>query len=58
MEKHDYLIEFESQRLGYGKVVINGTAGYGIPKGISAIYGKNASGKTTLATILVKGRFA
>jgi len=58
MKHHDYLITFESQRLGYGKVVIENTAGFGIDEGISVIYGKNGSGKSTLGTILEKGRYA
>ena len=52
------LILFESDRLGYGKVVINATKGYGIPEGVTAIIGNNGSGKTTLGIILEKGRYA
>lgn len=58
MNNQEYIVKFESPRLGYGKVVINETAGKGIRKGITAVYGKNGSGKTTLGTILEKGRYA
>ncbi len=52
------IIEFESNRLGYGKVEISDTYSKGIPQGITAILGANGSGKTTLGTILEKGRYA
>lgn len=58
MNIQDYIVTFESPRLGYGKVVIKETEGKGIRKGITAIYGNNGSGKTTLGTILEKGRYA
>lgn len=58
MASKDYLIGFESDRLGYGKVEIAVTKGYGIVKGVTAIAGRNGSGKTTLGTILEKGRYA
>ena len=58
MKRNDDLIKFESQRLGYGKVVIGNTAGHAIGKGVTAVYGPNGSGKTTLGTILEKGRYA
>lgn len=51
-------IEFESSRLGYGKVEISDTAYKGIQDGITALVGPNGSGKSTLGTILEKGRYA
>ena len=58
MRQFDYLISFDSDKLGYGKVEIRNTKGYGVPKGITAVIGNNGSGKTTLATIIEKGRYA
>lgn len=58
MRHDDFIIAFESARLGYGKVVIENTEGFGISRGITAIIGRNGSGKTTLGTILEKGRYA
>jgi len=52
------LIEFESERLGYGKVELHNPGNMGIVEGVTAIIGKNGSGKTTLGTILEKGRYA
>ena len=54
----DYIIRFESLRLGYGKVILENSNFSGIPAGITAIVGPNGSGKTTLATIIEKGRYA
>lgn len=51
-------ITFESSRLGYGKVVIEGTYNKGIPEGLTVVVGANGSGKSTLGTILEKGRYA
>lgn len=51
-------IEFESPRLGYGKVEIGNTAGKGIPEGLTVVVGRNGSGKSTLGTIIEKGRYA
>lgn len=58
MKHSELLIEFESDRLGYGKVSVSGTKGFGIVNGVNVIVGKNGSGKTTLGTILAKGRYA
>lgn len=58
MTQKDYLISFDSPRLGYGKVVLQNPDHSGIPQGVTAILGPNGSGKTTLGTILEKGRYA
>lgn len=55
---NDFLIEFESPSLGYGRVKISETAGKGIPEGITAVVGDNGSGKSTLGSVISKGRFA
>lgn len=54
----ELLIEFESERLGYGKVELRNPGNIGIVDGVTAIIGRNGSGKTTLGTILEKGRYA
>ncbi|MDE6532742.1 MAG: ATP-binding cassette domain-containing protein [Muribaculaceae bacterium] len=54
----EFIIEFESSLLGYGKVSIKNPGNTGICKGVTAIVGRNGSGKTTLGTILEKGRYA
>lgn len=54
----DLLIEFESDRLGYGKVELRNPGNIGIAYGVTAIIGRNGSGKTTLGTIIEKGRYA
>lgn len=53
-----YLIEFESDRLGYGKVELLNPHHSGIPYGLTAIIGRNGAGKTTLGRVLEKGRYA
>lgn len=58
MESQDIIISLESERLGYGKVVLDNPHKIKIPAGITVIYGENGSGKTTLGTILEKGRYA
>ena len=58
MESTDVIISLDSERLGYGKVVLNNPHKIKIYKGITVIYGENGSGKTTLGTILEKGRYA
>lgn len=52
------MIEFDSNRLGYGKVEIRNAMGKGIPEGITAVAGPNGSGKSTLGLIMEKGRYA
>jgi molybdate transport system ATP-binding protein len=58
MKSTDIVVSFDSERLGYGRVILRNPHRLGIPRGITAIYGVNGSGKTTLATIMEKGRFA
>lgn len=58
MKSQDIIISLESERLGYGKVVLDNPHKINIPAGITVIYGENGSGKTTLGTILEKGRYA
>ncbi|MDE5844496.1 MAG: ATP-binding cassette domain-containing protein [Muribaculaceae bacterium] len=57
-EKSDFIISFDSDRLGYGKVVLDNSAKGGLLPGVTAIVGKNGSGKSTLGTIIAKGRYA
>lgn len=57
-EKSEYLIEFESQSIGYGNVRIENVCGYGIGRGLTAVVGRNGSGKSTFGRILEKGRYA
>ncbi|MDE5976090.1 MAG: ATP-binding cassette domain-containing protein, partial [Muribaculaceae bacterium] len=56
--ENNFLIRFESERLGYGKVELKNPHHLGIPEGITVVLGKNGSGKTTLGNILAKGRYA
>lgn len=58
MKQHDFIISLDSQRLGYGKVVLQNPYQIKIAHGVTVVYGENGSGKTTLATILEKGRYA
>ena len=59
MEKcKDFVVGFESERLGYGKVVLDNSAKGGICRGVTAVVGKNGSGKTTLGNVIAKGRYA
>lgn len=58
MEEKDYLIGFESERLGYGNVVLRNPHHLGIACGVTVVLGENGSGKTILGTILEKGRYA
>lgn len=55
---NNYIIKFENNRLGYGKVTLTFPAGCGILKGVTAVCGENGAGKTTFGTILEKGRYA
>ncbi|MDE6522065.1 MAG: ATP-binding cassette domain-containing protein [Muribaculaceae bacterium] len=57
-ECRNFIVRFESDRIGYGKVVLDNSAKGGIPAGVTAIVGKNGSGKTTLGNVLAKGRYA
>ncbi|MDE6379390.1 MAG: ATP-binding cassette domain-containing protein [Muribaculaceae bacterium] len=58
VDRKDFIISFDSERLGYGKVELSNPSGSGIPRGVNAVIGKNGSGKTTLGNILAKGRYA
>lgn len=60
LKETDWLIRFDSGKLGYGNVVIqnNHVGDNGIKHGVTAVFGKNGSGKTTLGTVLEKGRYA
>lgn len=53
-----YIVSFDSERLGYGSVVLGNPVKAGIPAGVTVVLGANGSGKTTLGTILEKGRYA
>lgn len=57
-EYSDYIISFDSPRLGYGKVILSNPENSGLLQGVTAIVGPNGGGKTTLGTILEKGRYA
>lgn len=54
----EYIIGFESDRLGYGNVVLQNPHHLGIVGGVTVVLGENGSGKTILGTILEKGRYA
>ncbi|MDE6023251.1 MAG: ATP-binding cassette domain-containing protein, partial [Muribaculaceae bacterium] len=58
IDRKDFIISFDSKRLGYGKVVLDNSLQSGIVKGVTAIIGKNGSGKSTLGNIIAKGRYA
>lgn len=58
MGKNKTIINLESDRLGYGKVIIRNSNHVSISSGITVICGENGSGKTTLGTILEKGKYA
>ncbi|MDE6547495.1 MAG: ATP-binding cassette domain-containing protein [Muribaculaceae bacterium] len=58
IERKEFIISFDSDRLGYGKVVLDNSAKSGICRGVTAIVGKNGSGKSTLGNVIAKGRYA
>ncbi|MCM1254950.1 MAG: ATP-binding cassette domain-containing protein [Duncaniella sp.] len=58
MKEKEYIIGFESERLGYGNIVLHNPHRLGVVKGVTVVLGENGSGKTTLGTILEKGRYA
>lgn len=58
MHSTEDIIGLDSERLGYGKVVLSNPHKLRIPKGITTVLGENGSGKTTFGTILEKGRYA
>ncbi len=51
---NNYIIRLDSQRLGYGKVVLSNPSKTHIPQGITVVFGENGSGKTTLGNILAR----
>lgn len=57
-ENREFIVGFESDRLGYGKVVLDNAVKGGICRGVTAIVGKNGSGKSTLGNVIAKGRYA
>lgn len=54
----DMIVRFESDRLGYGQVVLDSSSGGGIPAGATAVVGRNGCGKSTLGNVIAKGRYA
>lgn len=54
----EFIISFDSPRLGYGQVVLENPLYSGICRGVTAVVGANGSGKSTLGCIIEKGRFA
>ncbi len=57
-ERADFIVSFDSERLGYGKVLLDNSARSGICRGVTAVVGKNGSGKSTLGNVIAKGRYA
>lgn len=57
MEKPQYIVSFESEKLCYGKVQLRNPNYSWIPCGVTAVCGDNGSGKSTLGLILEKGRY-
>lgn len=56
-DEKDYVVGFESERLGYGRVVLDNSSSSGIVRGVTAVVGRNGSGKTTLGNVIAKGRY-
>lgn len=54
----DFLVKFNSPRLGYGNVVLQNPSFTAIPAGVSIILGPNGAGKSTLGLVIEKGRYA
>ncbi|WP_297069611.1 ATP-binding cassette domain-containing protein [uncultured Duncaniella sp.] len=54
----DFLVKFNSPRLGYGNVVLQNPSFTTIPAGVSIILGPNGAGKSTLGLVIEKGRYA
>lgn len=57
-ENREFVVAFESERLGYGNVVLDNSVRSGIVRGVNAIVGRNGSGKSTLGNVIAKGRYA
>ena len=54
----DFMVRFNSPRLGYGNVVIQNPHHSYIPSGVCAVLGRNGAGKSTLGLVIEKGRYA
>lgn len=54
----EVIITLQSERLGYGRVVLSNPDKVSIRRGVTVVYGENGSGKTTLGLILERGRYA
>ena len=52
MNNADFLIRFNSPRLGYGSVVLDNSALLEIPQGVSVVLGENGAGKSTLGLVM------
>lgn len=57
MKTGKFVVEFLSDHLTFGPVVIQGAGGLGIPEGITAVVGSNGSGKTALGYVIERGRY-
>lgn len=57
-DRNNFIISFDSERLGYGNVVLDNSSKSGIYEGVTAIVGRNGSGKSTLGYIIENGRYA
>ena len=58
IDRKDFIVSFDSDRLGYGKVVLDNHSHSGLLEGVTAVIGKNGSGKSTLGNVIAKGRYA
>ncbi len=58
IDSKDFIVSFDSERLGYGNVVLDNSAKGGICRGVTVVIGKNGSGKSTLGNVIAKGRYA
>ncbi len=54
----EFIISFDSPRLGYGHVILDNSSRSGICRGVTAVLGRNGSGKSTLGNIIANGRYA
>lgn len=58
MDSTQFLLRFNSPRLGYGSVVLDNSALLSLPQGVSVVLGGNGAGKSTLGLVIEKGRYA
>lgn len=56
--KKNYLIEYRSEKIRYGNIVIDNPFRTCVPEGVTVVYGGNGSGKTTFGIATEKGRHA